>query len=182
MKIFIETDRLLLRELLPSDDEGMFELDSDPEVHRYLGGHPLKDIEESRKIIASLRQQYIDYGIGRWAMILKATGEFMGWTGLKFCTELRNNHINYYDLGYRLIRRYWGKGYASESAVASLEYGFNTMNLPVIYGTADMNNLTSRHILEKSGLRHIETYNHEGTPSAWLKITKAEWTGLRSNL
>jgi ribosomal-protein-alanine N-acetyltransferase len=113
-------------------------------------------------------------------MIEKATGEFMGWTGLKFCTELRNDHINYYDLGYRLIKRYWGKGYASESVVASLEYGFNTMNLPVICGTADINNLASRHVLEKSGLKHIEIYDDtaHGTYCAWLEITKEEWTRL----
>ena len=90
---------------------------------------------------------------------------------------MRNNHINYYDLGYRLIKRYRGKGYAIESAIASLDYGFNTMTLPVIYGTADMNNLASRHILEKSGLRHIETFNYDDTPCAWLKITKDEWIG-----
>ncbi len=177
MNIFVETNRLILREILPSDDESMFELDSDPDVHRYLGGNPLKDIEESRKIIASVRQQYIDHGIGRWAMTLKATGEFIGWTGLKFCSELRNDHINYYDLGYRLIKRYWGKGYASESAIASLEYGFTSMNLPVIYGTADVNNLASRRVLEKSGLLHIETYEYEGRPSAWLKITRDEYEG-----
>ena len=180
MKIFVETDHLILREILPSDDEGMFELDSDPEVHQYLGGKPITSIDESRTIIASIRQQYSDHGIGRWAMIEKATGEFTGWTGLKFCTELRNDHINYYDVGYRLIKRFWGKGYASESAIESLQYGFDKLNIPVIYGTADMNNLASRHILEKSGLRHIETYNHEGIPSAWLKITKDEWIALHS--
>jgi ribosomal-protein-alanine N-acetyltransferase len=180
MKIFIETDRLILREILPSDDVDMFRLDSDPDVHRYLGGKPLTDIEESREVIASVRQQYLDYGIGRWAMIERATGEFMGWTGLKFCTEMRNDHINYYDVGYRMIPKYWGKGYATESAIASLEYGFKIMNLAVIYGTADLRNLASRHVLEKIGLRHIGEYEYEGTPSAWLKITKEEWLATQA--
>ena len=109
-------------------------------------------------------------------MIEKASGEFMGWTGLKYCTEMRNDRINYYDIGYRMIKRYWGKGYATESAIPSLEYGFDTMNLSLINATADMNNLASRRVLEKCGLRHIGVYNDdEGHPSAWLEITKDEW-------
>ena len=81
MKTSIETERLLLRELLPTDDAGMFELDSNPEVHIYLGNKPVKSIEESREAIANIRQQYLENGIGRWAVILKETGEFIGWFG-----------------------------------------------------------------------------------------------------
>ena len=56
-----------------------------------------------------IRQQYIDNGIDRWAIINKETNDFIGWTGLKFVTETTNNHINFYDLGYRLIEKYWAK-------------------------------------------------------------------------
>lgn len=104
MKIFIETERLILREILPSDDKALFELDSDPEVHRYLG-KPIHQIKEAQATIDAVRQQYIDFGIGRWAMIEKSTGDFMGWTGLKFVTQMRNGHTNYYDLGYRMMPR-----------------------------------------------------------------------------
>ncbi|HET9135425.1 MAG TPA: GNAT family N-acetyltransferase [Candidatus Kapabacteria bacterium] len=72
MKIFAETERLILREILPIDDEGMFEMDSDAEVHTYLE-ESVTTIEESRNIIELIRQQYIERGIGRWAMIEKAT-------------------------------------------------------------------------------------------------------------
>ncbi|HYM19744.1 MAG TPA: GNAT family N-acetyltransferase [Candidatus Kapabacteria bacterium] len=174
MQIFAETDRLILREILPTDDEGMFELDSDPDVHTYIG-RMVKSIDESHAMIESIRKQYADFGIGRWAMIEKLSGEFMGWTGLKYCTDMRNDHINYYDVGYRLIKRYWGKGFATESAIASLEYGFGKMDLPIINATADMNNLASRRVLEKCGLKHIETYDDDGYACAWLEITKQEW-------
>src|SRR5690606_254622 len=115
MKIFVTTHRLILREILPTDLEGMFELDSDPEVHRFLGNQPVKTMEESKALINYIRQQYIDHGIGRWAITDKQTGEFMGWTGLKFVTKETNNHKDYYDLGYRLIKRFWGKGIATET-------------------------------------------------------------------
>jgi ribosomal-protein-alanine N-acetyltransferase len=78
MKVFIETERLILRELVPIDAEGMFELDSDPLVHTYLGESPITTIEQAKANIALIRKQYVDNGIGRWALIEKQTGNFMG--------------------------------------------------------------------------------------------------------
>ena len=73
MKIFAETERLILRELLKSDADGMFELDSDPLVHQYLGNKTISNINQSIELIDFVRQQYIDHGIGRWAIIDKST-------------------------------------------------------------------------------------------------------------
>lgn len=78
----IETERLILRELLPSDDKDMFELDSNPEVHKYLGENPVKNINQVQKVITMVRNQYQTNGIGRWATIEKETGLFIGWSGL----------------------------------------------------------------------------------------------------
>ena len=174
MEIFVETERLILREILPSDDDGMFELDSDPEVHKYLG-RQVKSIEESRAIIADIRKQYMDCGIGRWAMIEKTTNDFIGWTGLRLITIPRNNHSNYYDLGYRLIKRYWNRGFGTESAIASVDFGFENLKLSEIYATADMNNTGSRNVLSKAGLKYVETFNDEGYDCGWYKISRDEW-------
>jgi RimJ/RimL family protein N-acetyltransferase len=174
MKIFVETERLILRELLPSDDEGMFELDSDKDVHKYIG-QPVETIEQSRGIIDSVRKQYTDYGIGRWAMIEKRTNHFIGWTGFRLITIPRNNHVNYYDLGYRLIKRYWGKGFATESAIASLAYGFEKLQFAEIYATADMNNIASRNVLTKAGLTYVETFDDEGYAVGWYKLSMEDW-------
>jgi ribosomal-protein-alanine N-acetyltransferase len=102
MQKIAEIERFVIREILPTDTDGMFELDSDPEVHKYLGNKPVANKEQIINVINFIRQQYIDNRIGRWAIIDKITNEFIGWTGLKFVTELTNNHQNYYDLGYRL--------------------------------------------------------------------------------
>ena len=172
MKIFAETERLILRELVPADDAGMFELDSDPEVHLYLGNKPVTSIEQSREAIAFIRLQYIENGIGRWAVIEKATGDFIGWSGLKLLTTEVNHHILFYDIGYRLIKRYWGKGYATESALAALSYGFNELKLTEIYGMADVDNLGSNNILKKIGLNFIETFDYDGVMHNWYKIER----------
>ena len=79
MNYHIETERLLLRDLHESDAQHMFELDSDPEVHKYLGNKPFKDINQSEEYIADVIKQYKENGIGRWAIINKQAKEFMGY-------------------------------------------------------------------------------------------------------
>ena len=101
MIIFKETNRLILREIIPKDEVGFYELDSDAEVHKYIESKTIDTIEQARETIRFIRQQYIDNGIGRWAIIEKETNNFIGWTGLKLIRKETNNHINYYDLGYR---------------------------------------------------------------------------------
>ncbi len=171
----IETERLILREFLPTDDEDMFEMDSNPEVHRYLGNNPVTDIEQVRGYIANIRQQYIDHGIGRWAVMEKASGKVIGWAGLKFITEVENNHTHFHDVGYRLNQKYWGKGYATESAKAAIKYGFEEMQLTEIIGSANVHNTQSRKALEKCGLTFVEQFYWKDILCDWLKITKEEW-------
>ena len=170
----IETERLILRNILPTDLEGMFELDSDPEVHRYLGNKPFKSKRQSEEIINSMIKQYEDFGIGRWAMIDKQTDEFMGWSGLKLKTITLNGHTNFYDIGYRIIRRFWGKGYATESSIAALDYGFNTLNLKTIYGITEKGNDASHKVLLKIGLKYIEDFydQKDNLNLRWYNISK----------
>jgi len=172
-KIYVETDNIILREMLPEDADGMFELDSDPVVHKYLGNSPVKNIQASRNMIENIRSQYIDRGIGRWAAIEKFSGDFMGWSGLKLNTEQKfNNKIDFYDIGYRFIPRYRGKGYATESAVAAMDYGFNTLNLKTIVGMAEIENIASNRVLQKIGLQYIEDFIFEGVMVSWYELSK----------
>ena len=178
MEIFVETERLILREMLPSDANGMFELDSNPEVHKYLGNNPISNIDQSVATIDKVRNQYIENGIGRWSVIEKASGDFIGWSGLKFMTTVVKNRTNFYDVGYRLIPRFWGKGYATESAEASIAYGFTKMNLEEIIGIVHIENVKSRRALEKCGLSFKEQFDFPlfNTTCDWLSISKEEWT------
>lgn len=181
MEIFIETERLILREILPTDIDGLFELDSDPEVHRYLGNKPVTNKDQIVHVINYIRQQYIDNGIGRWAIIDKKTNDFIGWTGLKFVTDLTNNHKNYYDLGYRLIKKYWGQGIATETAIASLDYAFDKLKADEIYAMADCENDGSNKILKKVGLKFIEKFDLDGVEHNWYKIDKTEYENKKPN-
>jgi len=175
MKIIIETKRLTIREIDIKDINIMLELHSDPEVHRYLGNKTITTLEKMREAIDSLKEQYNNFGVGRWAMIDKTNNEFIGWTGLEFVTKETNNHKNFYDLGYRLLRKYWGRGFATESAIASLEYAFSKINATEIYAMADIENIGSNKILKKVGLKFIETFDFEGAKHNWYKLERSEY-------
>lgn len=173
MKIFVETDRFLLREIVESDLQGFFELDTDPEVHRYLGNQPLTTLEECAGVIEYVRKQYEADGMGRWAVIDKATNDFVGWSGLKHEKKVRD--YPYYDLGYRLKRNYWGKGIATETAIASVDYGFRVMNLPKICAAAHVDNIGSNRVLQKAGLTFVETFVvFEGLHN-WYELEQSDW-------
>lgn len=146
----IKTERLILREFEDADAERLFLMDSNPEVVKYTGVLPVTELYESEHIIRMIRKQYIDYGTGRLAVVEQKSGLFIGWCGLKFCIEA-NGYKNFYDLGYRFLPEYWGKGYASEAAKASLEYGFRELNMDTVYADVHHENTASHHLMKKLG-------------------------------
>jgi len=159
MKIIAETQRLLLREFERSDSKDLYDLNSDAEVLEYTGDIPFVSIEEAELFL----NNYSDYkknGFGRWAVILKESNDFLGWCGLKL------NEENLIDLGFRFFQSEWGKGYATESAVISLDYGFNTLNLDCIIGRSSIKNIASIRVLEKLGMKRIKTGDFEGVKNA----------------
>ncbi len=158
----IETDRLYIRELLPEDEEGMYIMDSDPEVHRYLGQQPVKTRAETGAVIKMIRQQYIDNGVGRWAVIEKETGDFIGWMGFKLMKEPVNGHVNHYDFGYRLARAAWGKGFATEAGKAALDHGLRVRGFSPVFAMTDVHNAASRRVLEKLGFRFVKVFEFDG--------------------
>lgn len=168
-----ETRRFYLRNLEPGDAKGMFELDSDPAVHTYLGKNPLKNIDECHEILTNVQKQYEQNGMGRWAIIDKETGSFVGWTGLKLETKVRD--FDYYDIGYRLIQRFWGKGIATETALYSMHYGFTELKLPQICGTAHVDNTASNKVLKKIGLEEDGLVNIDGDDCVWYSVNREAW-------
>ncbi|WP_343636416.1 GNAT family N-acetyltransferase [Fluviicola sp.] len=157
MTKILETPRLYLREMTPDDAENAYLLNSDPEVLRYTGDDPFESIEEARTFLENY-ESYRKYGFGRWAMILKETGEYLGWCGLKYTPELDE-----FDIGYRLMKKFWGKGYATEAAGACLELGFGQLGMETIVGRAMPENGASVCVLEKIGLTYLENRMTEGT-------------------
>ncbi len=179
MKTPVETERFILRQILESDAQDLFELDSDPDVHAYLGKKPIKSLKEAQGIVRYIRGQYKENGIGRWAIIDKKTNEFLGWSGLKYETALRKN-FPYYDVGYRLKKKHWGRGVATETALAALDYGFQKLHLAEIYAAAHVENIASNKTLQKIGLKFIETFDCDGAPHNWYKIERPDELSIKA--
>lgn len=178
MKFYIETERLILREIIESDIDGMYRLDSNQHVHKYLGNKPITKKEQAEKMILYIRSQYKERGIGRFATIEKSSGSFIGWAGLKLNQgekETINGFYDFIDIGYRFIPDFWGKGYATESALATLAFGFQEMNYPIIYGAAEMNNTASNKVLEKIGLQFSNEFLYEKIKCNWYILKKENY-------
>jgi [ribosomal protein S5]-alanine N-acetyltransferase len=159
MEKLLQTQRLILRPLELSDAEDLFALNKNPNVHKYLWQKPEEIIDESIKVIEYVQRQYATNNIGRYATILKETGEFIGWTGIKFVNDMEENgNTNFFDYGYRLDEQFWNKGYATEASVFWLDYGFNKMMIDKMNAYTHAQNGASNHILQKVGMKFMEDY------------------------
>jgi ribosomal-protein-alanine N-acetyltransferase len=163
MNVVIETDRLLLRAFTEDDAPLLYRLNLDPEVTLYTHD-PMTNLEQAKKVLNEvILPQYALYNYGRWAVHLKPDVEFMGWCGLKCMPETlpAGRQGNEIDLGYRFMKKFWGKGYATEAAFACIQYGFTRLDLQQIIGRALTGNLASIKVLEKCGMKYlVEEYVH----------------------
>ena len=144
----IETDRLIIRKFTLADAEASFKMANDPEVMKYIIGEKYKDVDEVRAMIRkNVFGDYEKYGFGRMAMTLKSTGEFIGFTGLKY-----NDDFKEVDLGYRIIREHWGRGYTTEASRPFLDIGFQELGLKRIVALAFEENKASINVMKKLGM------------------------------
>ncbi|MGL4597533.1 MAG: GNAT family N-acetyltransferase, partial [Bacteroidia bacterium] len=141
------TSRLAFYPISEDDAAIMFDLNSDPEVIRYTGDSAFESVEAARLFFRERVASYARAGYGRWKVVLRDSGEFSGWCGLKY-----HDDENITDVGYRFFQRYWGKGYGTEACKATLHYGFQELKLVEVYAHARVENIASCRILEKCGM------------------------------
>jgi RimJ/RimL family protein N-acetyltransferase len=160
VKILLETNRLTLRAATPDDVDNLYNLNSDPEVMRYInGGKPTPRQELSDEIIPFwLRQYERGDGQGYWVAEAQASGEFLGWF------HFRPGHGEGVELGYRLLRGAWNKGYATEGSRALIRKGFTDLGVSRVFAHTMTVNAASRRVLEKCGLVFTRTFHSEQLP------------------
>ncbi len=151
MNIILQTPRLVLRRFTLDDTGLILQLNSDPEVLKYLHEPPVKDKVHAKEILENIILPQYEKNLGRWAIYTKHDDQFIGWCGLKYRPE-----INETDLGYRLMKSAWAQGYATEAAKHSLQFGLDQLHIQVITGRAHIENTASLKILEKIGMRFLK--------------------------
>ncbi|MGL5793061.1 MAG: GNAT family N-acetyltransferase [Waterburya sp.] len=165
MKIFLQTPRLILRQLNEDDLDNLVILDSDPEVMRFING----GIAVSRKAIAENFLPYVmSYDnqdeLGFWAIIEKSSQEFIGWIFLrpeadfKLLQQLNLADSEAIELGYRIRKLSWGKGYTTEASQALVNRCFTESNINKINAWALAENKASVRVMEKAGLKLQQQY------------------------
>jgi len=160
MHVLLETERLLLRRFTEDDVDNLFDLDSDPEVMRFLsGGKPTpRDVIQNETLPRFLRSYTRLEGPGVWAAIEKSTGAFLGWFALRPTEGADPDEV---ELGYRLRKSAWGKGYATEGSRALVRKGFTELGVQCLIATTDRVNHASRRVMEKAGLTLIRTFRFD---------------------
>ncbi|MEY4926945.1 MAG: hypothetical protein RI894_1381 [Bacteroidota bacterium] len=166
----LETPRLILRELSTSDAAASYALNADPLVIKYTGDKAFDSVAEARDFLSNY-DPYTPTNMGRWAVIVKETGENIGFCGLKYHPE-----TDEVDLGYRLLRKEWGKGYATEASQVCLQYGFEVLGLPRIYAQAALENTASIGVMKKLGMTFVRNEGDcAGYPSVFYEIRKEDF-------
>ena len=167
MQVLLETERLVLRRFIEADADNLFQLDSDPDVMRFLNG----GIPTPRDVIhTDILPFFLCYderfpGFGFWAAIEKATGEFVGWFSFRPSDAAHPDEVK---LGFRLRKAAWGKGYATEGTCALIRMGFTELGVQRVVATTYQDNLASRRVMEKAGLTLVRTF----------RITPADLIGV----
>lgn len=165
MKHVLETDRLVLRQFTEADAPRLLSLDSDPEVMRYIGPFGLPDEPAYLERIRSYFLPYYERGpyFGFWVAELKSTGKFLGWFHLRDALDYRfGKEAGFvhgeFDIGYRMIRSSWGKGYSTEMTRALVARGFARPEVHSIVACVLAANLASCRVLQKVGLKPVAKF------------------------
>lgn len=179
------TDRLTLRPFTADDLDDLVELDSDPEVMRYLtSGRATPREVIAAETLPRFMAPRGGVAVWAWAVVARQDDGFLGWASLRPPEVAPAQEA---ELGYRLRRAAWGQGLASEAARALIAHGFGSLDLQRVWAQTMAVNHASRRVMEKAGLAHVRTFHLDwddpipGTEEGEVEyaITSQDWLATR---
>ena len=153
----LTTPRLILRPWLDEDAEPFAQMNADPEVMRFFPN--TQTAEETLALIARVKAHFTKHGYGPFAVERKDNGQFIGFTGLSQ-PNFKTDFTPCVEVGWRLSKPNWGHGFATEAAIASINYGFTELGLKEIYSFTVPTNLPSINVMKKAGLKYAGQFQH----------------------
>lgn len=147
----LQTPHLLLRPLVPADAEVLHHIYQSEGVLQYFPDPAPPPLERVQRFIAGQHAHWEKYGYGNWGILPEGEPKIIGWVGLQYLPELEETEV-----GFLLDRPFWGRGYATESALASLRFGFEHFDLDHIIALVHPANLASRRVIEKCGMAYVD--------------------------
>ncbi len=174
MTTIYQTQRLIIRRWIPEADAvQVFEMYSDPEVMRFIGGMIEESVEAQQAKLQQVIDRYtqLNNGTGAWAIVEKETGQIVGTVLLKQLPDNESKPTQDYEVGWHLRKAYWAKGYATEAGKAAIEYGFNVLKLPIIYAVVRPENHASIRVTQRIGMMPMgRTHKYYGVELELFKI------------
>lgn len=171
----LETERLILRGFRPEDTPDLAAIHGDPETMRYLGGKHDASLAEAYRSIMLYTGHWSLHGCGKWAVEEKASGKLVGRTGY-LDTPYEWPGL---ELGWTFNRATWGKGYATESAIAARDWAFNVLGVDRVMSMINVENKASQAVARRVSETPWKPYDFRGQDSMLWSITRAEWSALR---
>jgi RimJ/RimL family protein N-acetyltransferase len=157
-RFILETDRLTLRELTFEDDTFVFELLNEPAYLQYIGDKNVRSPDDARKYLTiGPLASYAKHGYGLWRVALKDSDTAIGMCGL-----LKRDGMDHPDIGYALLARFHGRGYAREAATAVVAHARNVLKLDTLQAVTAQENPASIGLLEKLGFRFDRMITMDG--------------------
>ncbi|MFJ9769690.1 GNAT family N-acetyltransferase [Kitasatospora sp. NPDC101157] len=182
MHVFLDTARLALRPFTEADTDHLHALDNDPEVMRFInGGAPTSREAVETRVLPRLLHDHPCLGTrGFWAAEERATGHFLGWFEFR---PLDDDTPAVVELGYRLNRTAWGRGYATEGSRALIDKGFTDLGVERVTANTMAVNSRSRRVMEKSGLSFLRNFTGDWPDAipgsehgeVEYQLTRADW-------
>ena len=164
-KVEIETERLLLRRWLESDLDAFTSMNADATVMRYFPA--TLSANETRAFYDSIQQEFSEYGYGLYAAEEKKSGDFIGYIGFHW-SRFDMDFCPCIEIGWRLDKQYWNKGFATEGAAACLKHGFDNLGFEEVVSFTATSNVPSQRVMQKIGMQFVRYFEHprvaEGHP------------------
>lgn len=185
-RLYLETKRMTLIETLEDDAELFYGLDADPDVMTYISGGEPSSLDFCKAAVGRCLAQYerYDHKFGLWWAQSKKNDELLGWFLLR-PDKLHPERVENPELGYRFKKEHWGRGYATEGAMALRDKAFLDLGCKSIYAVAMKENLGSQKVMQKIGMSFLGEYKQDecfapgkDTSAVHYKITKEEWENV----
>ena len=176
----LTTDRLILRRWRPEDRAPFAAMNADPEVMRHVGdGSPLTG-DESDALVDRIESGFDQHGFGLWAAVERESDRFVGFVGLAVPTFLPEI-LPAVEIGWRLARYAWGRGYATEGARAAARFAFEEAGLDRIVSICHPDNAASLRVMDKLGMEFDRdtVIPLNGVAARVMALDKEAWLGAR---
>ncbi|HHY77547.1 MAG TPA: GNAT family N-acetyltransferase, partial [Clostridiales bacterium] len=161
----LETDRLYMRRFRTNDLDVFSQILGQDEVGQWLPRGRGYTKDEVEKFLDNVAKHWQEKGYGIWAVIEKESGKIIGHCGLNYVKQ--NDEV---EVLYGFGKEYWGLGYATEAAKAALSFGFEKIGLDRIVAFAKIDNIASRRVIEKIGLKYIKDIEIFGMNCAYYEL------------